>query len=171
MIKGLTQKILNYSILFICLTASSAILSFIYLLMSMGNIIDIDLNLLTEGHILHVFTTTEFLMVFPSIVPLDYMNVMVDFRAFFLTVPVMAYIYYLLRHKKKYSLHTTGLAMLTAGLIPYFSGMLVLTRNTDPSWCGPWLATMVLGVFYAAIACMILTAIEIIQPQPKNNLS
>ncbi len=164
MVKGIIQKILNYSIFFVCLAASTAILSFIYLLMNMGRVIDIDLDLLTEGHILHVFTSTEFWMNFPAIIPFHYMYIMVDFRAFLLTVPVMAYIYYLMRHKKRFSLHTTGLACLAIGLIPYFSGMLVLTRNTDPSWCGPWLATMVIGMFYAIIACMTLTGIEIFKP-------
>ena len=163
MIKGLTQKILNYSILFFCLLASSVIVSFIYLLMNMGRVIDIDIDLLTEGRILHVFAASEFWLDYPAFIPLEYIQVIIDFRAFFLTVPLIAYIYYLLRHKMKYSLHTTGLGVLTAGLVPYFSGMLVLTGNTDPSRCGPWLATMVLGLLYAIITCMILTGIEIVK--------
>ena len=131
----------------------SAVLTFVHFLVHLDEPSEIDGNKLIQGQILHIFFTSSFWKQYPSMISPKWFGVLINIRALLLTVPFILGIYYFLRVKRKYSLLTVGLVSFPVGLIGWFIGISVLKGNIDPSTCGRWIATMVLGMLYSTLAC------------------
>jgi len=77
-----------------------------------------------------------------------------------LALPLVV-IFYFFRLKKKWDLFYVGFLCLPSGIIPYYYGVWVLSRNPDPSIIAPWLRVMWIGLMYGIFVCGIFSGISI----------
>ena len=155
------QKILNGIILIISILIILTITTAHSLLMAFTELpLGITEESLIQGRILpKMILQKGFWVNFPTV---SHMRLLFQLRAFLLTIPLLIFICYFMRIKKKWDLLYVGLLCLCAGFIPYLVGIWALSGNTEPLNVAPWIRTMWMGVMYCAIACGILTAINIL---------
>jgi hypothetical protein len=147
------QRKINVLVVIGCLLIGSIVLSGISMLMNFDKPGEIDMDKLSQGRMGHILLTSTFWSQYPSSPAVEKFCVLFQLRAFLLTGPFIFGAYYFLRYRKKCSFLMVGLASLLAGFVAYLTGWVALIGNTDPSNCGPWVATMLIGVLYSTLAC------------------
>lgn len=113
---------------------------------------------LSKGHVHLMFLADHFWQKYPDISP----------SRVFIHLPSMAFAgllilmaYHFLGYRRKWPAIYVGLACFVAGFIPYSTGMWALSGNTNLSYCGKWIAVMLLGMLYCCIACAVFMILDI----------
>ena len=158
------QKRLSIAILLACFVLCSLISTGVSLLLNLQSPGDVNLDKIMQGHLLHVLGTGTFWSLYPSLPPLQSM---VHSVACFLTVPLLAGAYYLLRHRRRCEFSTVALVSLLVGAVPYAVGRLALCQGLEPESVGPWVATMLLGLLYAGLTGAMFAGLGLI---PSNRM-
>lgn len=120
---------------------------------------DIRIEELAAGELGRMWTGPSLWSRYPSIPPL---SAMMDNFVILLAAAVIAPIVYVLRLRLKVPLGATSLAVLLAAAVSYALGRIAFMAGPlAPEECGPWLAVMVVGVFYFSVAGATLAGLEL----------
>lgn len=68
----------------------------------------------------------------------------------------------MLGRRRRISWTLLGWAVVLSAAIPYVVGLYALRDNVVPERAGPWMATMLMSVLYAAIALSVLTVVDMV---------
>ncbi len=132
---------------------------------------------LIQGRIVHWFFQATFWETFPNFPSIHELQVLFNPLAMLITLPLLGFIIYLVRFRENISFAHTAIVCQVVAIVPWVFGMMVLNGNTAPDSAGPWLAVMLLGVFYTALTSGILALLELVKPkkikrpQRQRNLS
>jgi hypothetical protein len=117
---------------------------------------------LLRGQLLQLIRVKEFWALYPA---LPNATLLFLPGAIILMGPLLGGVFYLMAYHGKYQPVFVSIALLLTAIFPYTIGLLALTGNHEPKNAGVWLAFMLLGVFYAAGACALFSAIQMIKKQ------
>ncbi len=153
------MKLLSVLTFVLGLFVASVALTGIALLCSLCNPTEIDFNRLLAGELWPLWTGTWLWSQYPSTPPL---SAMIDYYAILVAVAMITPIVYLVRLRLKMSLGVTGLAVLSAGMVPYALGKIAFRAGPlEPNECGAWLAVMLVGVSYFSAVAAVLAGLEV----------
>jgi hypothetical protein len=114
---------------------------------------------LSKGHIHLLFLSKEMWADYPS-VPHNF-SIFIHLPTLLSSGCLLLIVWFFLCHRKRHHIIRVGLACLGVGSIHYLAGILALCRNTEMNTCGVWIAFMLLGVLYSAIACFIFACLDL----------
>jgi len=140
-------------------------------LMNVSSMSAAEMNYLMQGEVERWFLSSGMWGRYPALVPFSEGSVLFEIRAVGLTIPFILGVYYFRARRSECSYTMVGLMCLLVGVIPYAVGRWMLYGNTMPEKSGPWVATMLLGVWYATLACLLFTMIGLLrreEPREKK---
>lgn len=114
---------------------------------------------LAKGHIHLLFFSREMWANYPS-VPHNF-DIFIYLPTMFTSGCLLLVVWFSLCHRKRYHIVRVGLACLGIAAIHYLAGILALSGNTEMDTCGIWIAIMLLGVLYSALACFAFTCLDL----------
>jgi hypothetical protein len=114
---------------------------------------------LAKGHIHLLFLSKEMWADYPS-AP-DNPRILVQLPTLLTSACLLLVVWFSLCHRKRYHIVRVGLACLGIASIHYSAGILALSGNTEMDTCGIWIAIMLLGALYSAIACFAFACLDL----------
>ncbi len=134
----------------------SVLLTAIAILCNFSSADETSIELLTTGHIEDLLGRSVWSR-YPEM-PSPFMA-MFDWTALLTTLVPFGCVAWALRRQPHGRTLLFGVAF-AVGFIPYLAGRVALRNNTMPELCGPWIATMLLGLAYGLVLCAILAIRE-----------
>lgn len=156
------RKLAYLALIMFCVCLGLMLVTMMDYLVSYQGLSKVQQEQLVHGQIESWVLSEALLSRYPALSPLTQVRELYSGKALLMTVPLFFVGYYVLRLRGKYSLFTVGLVCLGAGVIPYAAGRLALLYNTDITNSGPWVALMLLGVFYAAAGCLFFATLGLL---------
>lgn len=162
------MKFLSAIVLAVSLFVALTVVSAVTVLSSMdGTEYDIHMEDLTAGRLGPMFMGPTLWANYPLFTPtrLMYTTVVGNFAnpySFVLVNGLFFATVYLMRWKGRMPWALVSVVTLGLGIIPYVQGRIVLHDGTaPPEVCGPWVATMLLGVLYASVLAAVVASMEL----------
>jgi hypothetical protein len=160
--KGQPSKIATLAVLLIGLFVASLALNGLEFLRHMGEP-EQGMDALVAGHVYPLLLSRQFWHSYGLTTLTIHLPLILNFTAAIFVLPLAAAIFYVFRVRLGRSLLTTGILVAHSAIIPVLVGVLALRGNTDPSRCGPWLATDLAAILYASLICAALAAWQLRQ--------
>jgi FtsH-binding integral membrane protein len=120
----------------------------------------LNIDPLIHGQLLQLLVVKEFWSHYPA---LPTAHLLLSLNTLILMGLLLGFIFYYLAYRQKYQPLIVSTVLLLTALIPYGIGLLVLAKNGEPGNAGPWLAFMLIGVFYASTACALFSGIQMMR--------
>ncbi len=147
------------SILIAALSLNS--ISFLSRLSEMPN--ELNLDALIRGQLIQLLFVNEYWALFPTLPTLQF-TLLLSPGALIVMGLLLGAIYYFMAYRRKYNPLIVSAALLAAVMIPYGLGWMALANNNgQPGKAGPWLAFMLVGMFYAAAACALFSVRQLVK--------
>ena len=126
-----------------------------------------SLDELATGHLHQIFFNPRTWWGIPHALAYGHFSALINLRALLIEALLMGGLLLLWRWKGWQNHTLAGLVVLGSAVVPWTVGMVVLSGNTDPSSSGPWLAMMVVSLFYACVACIGLCAYDLFRARRR----
>ena len=120
----------------------------------------LNISQLIHGQFIQLLALKEYWANFPSLPSLSMLFLP---QALIVMVLLTGSVIYYLGYRQQTQPQITGAALLLTAMIPYGIGQLALLGNGKLENAGVWLAFMLAGVFYAASACALFSAYQIVK--------
>ncbi|MCF7958398.1 MAG: hypothetical protein K9M57_08125 [Phycisphaerae bacterium] len=146
----------------------AAVMTAVTRLMNLETVSYDEAQSIIQGRIGCWFFQADFWSTFPTLPSIHQLQILINPRALLITLPLLGFTIYLLRVRENLSFAKTAIACQTMAIVPWIFGMMALNGNTAPETAGPWLAVMLLGVFYATLTCCALASLELVKPKVNN---
>ena len=157
------RKLVSVLTVILCVFLGLWALTAVSGLMNLTSLSPAEMTDLMQGKVEQWFSSSGMWLKYPAVVPFSEGWVLFERNAVALTVPFILGVYYFLRVRNHFSFLRVGLVCLMVGLIPVLLGRLMLLGNTMPEKSGPWVATMLLGAWYATLACLLFTLLGMVR--------
>jgi hypothetical protein len=126
----------------------------------------LDLEPLIHGQALQLLTVQAFWSIYPAIPPVNLL--FTPLNALILMVIMLAGLG-LWSLKRQVNPLVVNTILFFSALVPYAIGWAALLNNDRPENSGWWLAFMLVGVFYASLACAFFSSIQIAKILTSNH--
>lgn len=122
--------------------------------------VGLNIDQLLHGQFLQLLALKEYWANFPNLPALSMLFLP---NALILMLLLIGSVIYYIGYRQQAQPQITSAALLLTAMIPYGFGQLVLLGNGKLENAGVWLAFMLTGIFYAASACALFSAYQILK--------